>query len=411
MDCWYWWSRYGNFSPGEGNLPHMGEVIAFYRSKRYKVQAEFALASGFSKRSVEEWESSVFTHDHNRRIFLAKMLRIPPALLGLDWRLVVFDTNKGEYKDPFSQMLDLIEEDAYYAYEDILVMGHEYIHNGGPIDIAYRVERRLRKLAEIARNARATDEDAWKSLLCRYYQLSTRMRQQCLMDDATASKHAALAVELALDLQDAELIASAFVNSACTNDQQGKLDEARKDIAAAMECADRVRNGPLKGNIYLESANITTPFALNDGTLQKQCRDWQDKAANMLYKDILEPDESFFRFNLSAVHHEKAKSLLHWQKTRDERRAVHSKLTLAIETLSPDLNVWKAYYFMTEARLNLADHDLEGSAQSGKEALKVAKAMHSKIEEENVRSLYYELSEQAPNNPYVCNLGVELGIY
>jgi len=42
--------------------------------------------------------------------------------------------------------------------------------------------------------------------------------------------------------------------------------------------------------------------------------------------------------------------------------------------------------------------------------LKVAKAMHSKMEEENVRSLYYELNEQAPNNPYVCNLGVEPGI-
>jgi hypothetical protein len=343
----------------------------------------------------------VFTHDHGRRIFLAKMLRIPPALLGLDWRLVVFDNNKGEYKDLFSHMVDLIEEDAYYAYEDILVMGHEYIHNGGPIDIAYRVDRRLRKLAEIARNARATDEDAWKSLLCRYYQLSTRIKQQCLMDDAAASKHAALAVELAIDLQDAELIASAFVNSACTNSQQGKLDGAQKDIAAAMECADRVRNGPLKGNIYLESANINTPFAINDSILQNQCRAWQDKAANMLYKGILEPDESFFRFNLSAVHHEKAKSLLHWQKTRDDRKAVRSKLTAAIETLSPDLNVWKAYYYMTEAHLNLADHDLEGCAQLGKEALKVAKAMHSKMEEENVRSLYYELNEQAPNNPYV----------
>jgi transcriptional regulator with XRE-family HTH domain len=411
MDCWYWWSRYGSFAAGVGNLPHMGEVIAFYRAKRYKSQTEFAIASGFSKRSVEEWESSVFTHDHSRRIFLAKMLRIPPALLGLDWRLVVFDNNKGEYKDPFSHMVDLIEEDAYYAYEDILVMGHEYIHNGGPIDIAYRVDRRLRKLAEIARNARATDEDAWKSLLCRYYQLSTRIKQQCLVDDTAASKHAALAVELAIDLQDAELIASAFVNSACTNTQQGKLDGARKDIAAAMECADRVRNGPLKGNIYLESANITTPFAINDSTLQNQCRAWQDKAANMLYKGILEPDESFFRFNLSAVHHEKAKTLLHWQKTRDDRKAVRSKLAAAIETLSPDLNVWKSYYYMTEAHLNLADHDPEGSAQSGKEALKVAKAMHSKMEEENVGSLYYELNEQAPNNPYVCNLGVVLGIY
>jgi hypothetical protein len=73
--------------------------------------------------------------------------------------------------------------------------------------------------------------------------------------------------------------------------------------------------------------------------------------------------------------------------------------------------VWKAYYYMTEAHLNLADHDLEASAQSGKEALKVAKVMHNKLEEENVRSLYYELNKQAPNNPYVCNLGVEMGIF
>src|SRR5579871_6557345 len=124
-DC-YWWSRYGNFPSGVGNLPHMGVVIAFYRLKRYKTQAEFAIAAGVSKRSVEEWEASVFTHDHERRIFLAKMLKIPPALLGLDWRLVVFENNKGEHKDPISHMVELIEEDAYYAYEDILIMGYEY---------------------------------------------------------------------------------------------------------------------------------------------------------------------------------------------------------------------------------------------------------------------------------------------
>ncbi len=411
MDNWYWWKRYGTFSPGLGNLPHMGEVIAFYRSKRYRSQAEFAIASGYSKRSVEEWESSVFTHDHDRRIFLARMLRIPPALLGLDWRLIVFANNKGEYQDSMPRMADLIEEDAYYAYEDILVMGHEYIHNGGPLDVAYRVDRRLKKLAEITRYARSTDEDAWKSLLCRYYQLSTRIKQQCLMDHAAASQHATLAISLALELQDSELIASAFVNSACTNTQQGKQDEARKDIASAMKYVDRVRNGPLKGNIYLEAANINTPFASADKTLQNQCKSWQDRAANMLYKGVLEPDESFFRFNLSAVHHEKAKSLLQWQKTKDERKAVRARLTNAIDTLSPDLTVWKAYYYMTEARLNLVDHDLEGSAQAGKEALKIAKNMHNKIEEENVRKLYLELDKLSPDNPYVRNLGVELGIF
>lgn len=408
---WYWWSRYGKFPTGIENLPHMGKVLAFYRQKVYKTQAEFAIAAGVDKRSVEEWESSVFTHDMSRRIFLAKMLKVPPALLGLDWRLVVFENNKGEYKDPLAHMAELIEEDAYYAYEDILVMGHEYIHNGGPIDIALRVDRRLRKLVQIVKNARATDEEAWKTLLCRYYQLSTRIKQQCLVDNEAASEHAKFAVEIAIDLQDAELIASAFVNSACTNTQQGKLNEARKDIAAALECVDKVRNGPLKGNIYLESANINTPFAINDGKLQTSCKAWQDKAANLLYKGTIEPDESFFRFNLSAVHHEKAKSLLHWQKTREDRRAVHSKLATAMETLNADLNVWKAYYYMTEARLYLADHDLEGSAKAGKAALKLARAMHSKMEEENVRSLYHELNEAALLNPYVRNLGMELGIY
>ena len=115
------------------------------------------------------------------------------------------------------------------------------------LDIAHRVDRRLRKLIGITRHARATDVDAWKTLLCRYYQLSTRIKQQCLMDDVTASQHAKLAVSLAIDLQNSELIASAFVNSACTNTQQGKLDEARQDIASAMERIDRIRNSHLKG--------------------------------------------------------------------------------------------------------------------------------------------------------------------
>jgi hypothetical protein len=351
------------------------------------------------------------THDHERRIFLARLLKIPPALLGLDWRLIVFEDHHGGYNDSLPRMAEYLEEDAYYAYEDILVMGHEYIHNGGSLTIAHRVERRLRKLIGITKNARATDEEAWQMLLCRFYQLSTRIRQQCLLDEATALKHAAQAIELATGLQDVELMASAFVNSACTNTQQGKLQEARKDITAALEYVDRVRNGPLKGNIYLEAANIHAPFAANNRSLQNQCRAWQDKAANLLYKGAIEPDESFFHFNLSAVHHEKARVLLTWQKTKEERNAARSKLAMALETLTPDLNVWKAYYYMTEARLNLADHDLEGSAQSGKEALKIAKTMHSRIEEENVRKLYHELTRLASSNPYIDNLGVELGVF
>jgi len=65
---------------------------------------------------------------------------------------------------------------------------------------------------------------------------------------------------------------------------------------------------------------------------------------------------------------------------------------------------------LTQARLEFADHDLEGSAQAAKAALRIAKAMHSQIEEANVRGFYSLLSQEAPNNPYVNNLGLELGI-
>jgi len=407
----YWWSRYENFSPGLHNLPHMGEVIAYYRKKRYRTQDNFAIAAGVIVRTVQEWETNIMTADMGRRIFLAKMLKIPPALLGLDWRQVVYENNQGEYTDPLSHMVELIEEDAYYAYEDILIMGHEYIHNGGSPYIAYRVDRRLQKLVKIVQNARETDKDAWSSLLCRYYQLSTRIKQQCVKDEGKASEHAQKAVELALELQDAELIAASFVHSACTNSQQGKAVQAQEAIAAAMKCVDKLKNGPLKGNIYLEAANINTPFALHDDTLKSQCRMWQEKAATMLYKGQVEPDEMFFRFNLSAVHHEKAKALLAWQKITKDHEMIQDELVVAIETLPAELAVWKGYYYMTEARLHLSDHDLEGSAQSAKVALKVARSLHSHMVEDEVKSLYRDLDKKAALNPYVRNLGLELGIF
>ena len=411
MNDLYWWLRYGKFSLGVHNLPHMGEVIATYRKKRYRTQEDFAIAAGVTARTVQEWETNIMTADMGRRIFLARILKIAPALLGLDWHQVIDDKNQGEYEDPLSRMVEHIEEDAFYAYEDILIMGHEYIHNGGSPYVAYRVDRRLQKLVHIVRHARQTDKDAWLSLLCRYYQLSTRIKQQCIKDEKIASKHAKNAIDIAVDLQDAELIASSFVHSACTNDQQGRHVEAQKDIASAMMYIDKVKNGPLKGNIYLESANINAPFALSDKTLQGQCKAWQDKAANMLYKGLSDFDESFFRFNLSAVHHEKAKTLLSWQKTGGDRKAIYEKLTIAIEALPPELAVWKGYYYMTEANLHLVDHDLEGSAQSAKVALKIARSMHSRMVEDEVRNLYEQLDERSSANPYVRNLGVELGIY
>ncbi|MGH2479291.1 MAG: helix-turn-helix transcriptional regulator, partial [Ktedonobacteraceae bacterium] len=73
--------------------------MADYRKRRgYKTQADFAIVADVQPRTIVDWETSVMIPDFGRRVLLAKLLKIPPALLGLDWRLVVFDENTGEHQ-------------------------------------------------------------------------------------------------------------------------------------------------------------------------------------------------------------------------------------------------------------------------------------------------------------------------
>jgi len=59
----------------------------------------------------------------------------------------------------------------------------------------------------------------------------------------------------------------------------------------------------------------------------------------------------------------------------------------------------------------LAENDIEGSAQSALETLKVVQSMQSKKGEKQVRELYAELKRLSESNPYVCNLSVQLGMF
>src|SRR5579884_1410302 len=87
----YWWSRFGDYPPGEYNGPHMGRVVADYRVRVYNTQKDFAKVVGVDPRTIEEWEASVFISNIERRVLLARLLKIPPALLALDWHNVYQD--------------------------------------------------------------------------------------------------------------------------------------------------------------------------------------------------------------------------------------------------------------------------------------------------------------------------------
>jgi transcriptional regulator with XRE-family HTH domain len=413
----YWWSRYGDFSPGVGVLPHMGHVIAHYRKQRYRTQAECAKAAGVILRTVQEWETAIMTNDQERRIVLAKLLKIPPALLGLDWRLVYYQDNTGTQEAPSEQWVHLLEEDSFYNYEDLLIAAWEMMYSGRLLVIAGRFERRLSKLVKIVKEAAAQNKEAWLWILAQFYLIASiiaKYRGKDEQHQQQAMSATASAMQIAQQLDDAELMGRCFYQLTGLHVLQGRDDLAKQTIQGAMRYAERVGT-PLRGSLYLRQAEALTPFAATDETLAKQIRHGQDRVLTLVYKGKVEPDSSFLKLNLAAVHHERAKTLIQFHAFHPDRkyllRDAQHEMQMAWDAFTPDIAEWRTYFFFTEAKLYQAERDVEASVRLALDALQAAREMQSKGQEDQVRSLYYELVQMDERNPSVHHLGVELGIF
>ncbi len=414
----YWWSDYHEFSPGEGILPHMGEVIAYYRQRRgFKTQAELAIAAGVLPRSVTDWETKPMLRDPERRVFLAKLLKIPPALLGLDWRLVVYEDNTGTHNNSTGHTEEIWLEDSYYHYEDTLELAWDAFYGGNRARLAERFARRLQRLEKLVKDISGPDREAWLSMLCRYYQFSTGITQHQGMGKTFKQKvvhQAKLAIQIATEIQDNELLAVALSRLSKNYLAYREPELAKNAVMEAMQYIEGLRN-PAKGNLLLLVAENYSHPAAHDTALAAQVRKWQDRAINLVYRGNIEPDGSFFYLNRAAVHHERAKTLLEFALARPNEKNLladaHGEMKLAWGALTPDLVEWRMYFFITEARLYMAERDLEGSARLSLDALQVTRLLQSMKGEGQVRDLYYDLRRLDERNPYVCNLGVQLGVF
>lgn len=425
----YWWSRFGNFAPGVGIYPHMGQVIAEYRVRRgFLTQKNLAIALGCSERTIQELEGSMNLDSPDsieRRMVLARLLQIQPSLLALDWRFMAYKDNSVDQESPFADVVGLLEEDTYDFYDDLLVVGWESTYKGGSPQTVARITKRLHKLEKLAERIPPTEREAWLSLLCRYYQLSTRFARDRI-DTTVALDHSQKAINIANTLENNELIAAShfrrvrvymdlyeFAKKLPEGPQSQQamqyLDLARYDVNKGLEYAESVRN-PLKSNIYLIAAEVNSLYAQDNKKLQDQCDAWQKKVANMVYREKAhyEDDGTFLKMNITAVHHERAKTLMKFTSRKGALKEARSELNTAWKTLTPDLTIWRVNLHITEAQLNLLERDIEGSAQAGLEAYKIASVMQTRNEEEKVRNLYVNLQNVAPNNGYVCNLGLQL---
>ena len=422
-------ARPENYSQGLYGLPHMGEVIADHRVKAgWTSQDALSIVCGVDKQTVAYWEKQRYLADMDRRIFLSKLLKISPPLLGLTWRSMLNDDQTSQYIKDSEHRTELLEENSNSLYEDILSFAKTSPDKYSE-EICYRFYKHQQELESIIPYATIFTQDTWIDLLSRYYQHSSFIEQhRCREEKSIYYANKAIELALSLEHKDTELLCSAYYKRARLYLMQEDFINARRDIQETLIKTEKARNS-LRGSAYLLAAEVNAFYASQEGTLRSQCRQWQDDAANLLYKKKAESDTTFIvMFNLYAVHHERAKTLTRFalfHTTDDELierlkdryiradaellRDARNSLSIAKKHLEAVHKTSLMDYAITEARLLLVEREYEQSAKVAKKALIYAHASNSAKGVSEVGKIHTILSELAPKDPYVCNVGVELG--
>src|SRR5229473_7567413 len=108
--AYYWWYVYASFDLGEHNLPHMGQVIRHYRELRQWAIKDLAKALQVTEHYVYEIESSSnMPESISRRTAIAKLLKIPPALLGLSIIAAADEQTRATVEDNISGIVRAID--------------------------------------------------------------------------------------------------------------------------------------------------------------------------------------------------------------------------------------------------------------------------------------------------------------
>lgn len=301
------------------------------------------------------------------------------------------------------------EETLSSLYEDMLIMSWDSFRRSKSLQTITKIDEHVNKLHKLTSSASIGEETHWQSLLCRFSQLSTRIAQHRL-DEPRALQMAKQAILIAINLDDSELIASAFyhrhivhmelINTAKDEIQKQKHAVlAKTDIDAALAYVEYVRS-PLAGNIYLTAAEIYARIAGSDAVLRTQCERWQDKVALLVYSDKIEDDGTFLKLNATALHHERAKLLLRFGKIEEAKR----ELQKAWETLQPNLFTWQMNMLLTQATLFVANHEIEESTKAGLRAYTLAKTIHSHKGEVEVQRLIEQLQQIDKKSHHVQKL-------
>lgn len=397
----HWWYTYGPFSPGDNNLPHLGQVIHYYRELRGWRVKDLADALGQSLRHVYEIESSPNMPELiSRRQALSHLLKIPPVLLGL--AVVIPESDLDQLSNELAGTIRIIDSQAIRMYESMLASSWELYYTSSAQRAASNIDYWLQFLTSAAKKVSGVQRDQFIALLCRFYQLSG-VAARDRMDTQQALRDGKKAVDLAFTLENPELIAASLFRRARTYVQQQKYDAAISDLEGALPYANRSRN-PLKGYVYQTTAEVYSIVAREDKQMQKKSLHILDQVGRITRKGNLEDDGSFVKLNIAGLYMDRARALTLFHKPEE----AHNALNIARDNLGPELTRWQARLLIADAQAYLVENDPDSSCEIALEALKIVRATQSHSNETRIQDLHGQLQQQYPHHPLVNRLSLQL---
>ncbi len=397
-----WWYAYGPFDEGEGNLPHLGQVIRYYRELRKWKTKDLAEALDQSIRHIYEIESSANMPELiSRRQALSRLLRIPPILLGLSIVLP-----EDESIESFSEVVGTvraIDPHTMDMYENVLKLSWELYYTSSAQMAASNIDHWLQVLTQMVKETRGIKRDQLIAMLCRFYQLSG-VAARDRMDITRALRDGKKAVDLALQLENPELVSSSLFRRARTYLKQERFGQAVQDLEGALPYADKSRD-PLRGYVYQTTAEVYSLVANEDKQIQKKSLIMLDQVGRIVRKGNLENDGSFVKLNTSGLYMDRARAMIKFGKAEDAFDA----LQIARTNLGPELTRWQARLLIAEAQCYLIEGEYDSSSQLALDALKIVRATQSRSNEAQIKSLYQQLKQYQQNDPLVSRLGIQLG--
>jgi tetratricopeptide (TPR) repeat protein len=384
----------------------VGLLIMKYLSRPTHRLNENVDPSSLSNLPAEMLESSKNTkmpESLPRRAFIAQVLGIPFVLLGLSPILQIGQESSKSLLASTLDTFSIINPDTMTMYEKMLTFCWEACYISSFQRAADDVAFCLSLLNIAIKDAKGIQRDQLNALRSRFYQLSGIIARD-RMNFSQAVKDGTKALDLALELENTELIAAALEHRSGTFARMKQFDLALTDIQRALPYADRSRS-ILKGNVYLVAAEKYT--RTQGPKAERAVMSFFDTVRGIVRKGNLEDDGSFLKLNTASLHIEQAKVLTCFKRFAE----AHNSYKIAHKHLSSDLTSWQANILLEEAETYLKEDEIEGCCESAIEAFKIVHALRSLSREERLQHLYQQCRDRAPNNARVFRLGEMLGPY